>query len=147
MSKRSASPYRSGRGGDWVKVKCSLRQELVIGGYRYATNGDSNLGSLLVGYYDAGKLVYAGSVGTGWSIKLGRSIMAAVQRLTQDEPPFTSVPRPDSKDARWAEPRLVCEVQFTEWTKDGRVRHPSFKGLREDKPAKDVKREKPAEAH
>jgi bifunctional non-homologous end joining protein LigD len=144
VSKRAASPYRSGRGGDWLKVKCSLRQELVIAGYRYATNGSSNLGALLVGYYNAKKLIYAGSVGTGWSIKLGRSIMAALQRIAQDRPPFASIPRPDAKAAKWAEPRLVCEVQFTEWTKEGRIRHPSFKGLREDKPTKDVKRERPA---
>jgi bifunctional non-homologous end joining protein LigD len=100
-----------------------------------------------VGYYDPrGKLVYAGSVGTGWSIRLGRTIMAALQRIAQDGSPFASIPRPDAKAAKWAEPQLVCEVQFTEWTKEGRIRHPSFKGLREDKPAKDVRREQPAEA-
>jgi bifunctional non-homologous end joining protein LigD len=144
VSKRAPSPYRSGRGGDWVKVKCSLRQELVIAGYRYATNGSHDLESLLVGYYERGKLVYAGSVGTGWSMKLGRSIMAAVQRKRRDSSPFEAVPRADAKDARRAGPELVCEVQFTAWTKEGRVRHPSFKGMREDKPARDVKREESA---
>lgn len=143
MSKRADSSYQSGRNGDWVKVKCVLRQEFVIGSYRYATNGTLDLGSLLIGYYEKGKLIYAGSVGTGWSRQLGRSIMAAVQRNGRDDSPFVAVPRPDAKDAKWADPKLVAEVQFTTWTRDGRVWHPSFKGMREDKPAKEVKREEP----
>ena len=82
ISKRATSPYRSGRGGDWVKTKCVLRQEFVIGGYRYSTRDPGrDLGSLLIGYYDRGKLIYAGSVGTGWSIQLGRSILAKLQRI------------------------------------------------------------------
>ena len=86
----------------------------------------------------------AGSVGTGWSHKFGRSIIAAVQRLGREDSPFVAVPRADARIAKWAEPKMVCEVQFTAWTKEGRIRHPSFKGLREDKPAKSVKREEPA---
>jgi bifunctional non-homologous end joining protein LigD len=73
-----------------------------------------------------GKLIYAGSVGTGWSVQLGRSIMAALQRIGLDTSPFVAVPRPDAKDAHWAEPQLVCEVEFTQWTRDGRVRQPAF---------------------
>jgi bifunctional non-homologous end joining protein LigD len=122
-------------------TKCTLRQELVIGGYRRETTGRPNLGSLLIGYYERGKLISAGSVGTGWSIQLGRSIMAALQRIGRDISPFVAVPRPDEKDAKWAEPKLVCEVEFSTWTRDGRVRHPSFKGMREDKAAKEVRRE------
>ena len=104
-----------------------------MGGYRYETTGRPNLSSLLIGYYDRGKLIYAGSVGTGWSVQIGRSILAKLRRITTDASPFVAVPRPDAKDARWAEPKLVAEVEFTTWTRDGRVRHPSFKGTREDK--------------
>ena len=100
VSKRATSPYRSGRGGDWVKTKCVLRQEFVIGGYRYSTRDPGrDLGSLLIGYHDRGKLIYAGSVGTGWSIQLGRSILAKLQRIGREASPFVAVPRPDAKDA------------------------------------------------
>jgi bifunctional non-homologous end joining protein LigD len=143
VSKLANGPYRSGRSSDWLKTKCTYRQEFFIGGYRRETTGRPNLGSLLIGYYDRGRLIYAGSVGTGWSIQLGRSIMAKLQRLGLDPSPFVAVPRPDAKDAIWAEPKLVCEIQFTTWTSDGRVRHPSFKGMREDKSAKEVRREAP----
>ena len=143
VSKRAAAPYRSGRSGDWQKVKCKLRQEFVIGGYRRETSGRPNLGSLLIGFYDRGRLIYAGSVGTGWSIQLGRSIMAALQRIGRDTSPFVAVLRADVKDAKWAEPRLVCEVEFTQWTREGRARQPAFKGLREDKAPWEVQREAP----
>ena len=143
VSKRAAAPYRSGRSGDWQKVKCKLRQEFVIGGYRRETSGRPNLGSLMIGYYDRGRLIYAGSVGTGWSIQLGRSIMAALQRIGRDTSPFVAVPRADVKDAKWAEPRLVCDVEFTQWTRDERARQPAFKGLREDKAPWEVRREAP----
>jgi bifunctional non-homologous end joining protein LigD len=143
VSKRANAPYRSSRSSDWLKVKCTLRQELVIGGYRRETTGRPNLGSLLIGYNDRGKLIYAGSVGTGWSIQLGRSIMATLQRISRDTSPFVAVPRPDAKDAHWTDPKLVVEVEFSTWTRDGRVRHPAFKGLREDKAAKEVRREEP----
>jgi bifunctional non-homologous end joining protein LigD len=138
ISKRVNSPYRSGRSGDWQKVKCKRRQESVIGGYRHEVSDRPNLSSLLIGYYDRGGLIYAGGVGTGWSIQLGRSIMATLRHISLDTSPFVAVPRPDTKDAKWVEPRLVCEVEFTTWTRDGRVRHPSFKGMREDKAAKEV---------
>jgi len=143
VSKRADAPYRSGRSTDWQKVKCTYRQEFVVGGYRRETSGRPNLGSLLIGYYDRGRLIYAGSVGTGWSVQLGRSVMASLQRIGTDASPFVAVPRPDAKEARWAEPKLVCEVEFSTWTRDGRMRHPSFKGLREDKPPRKVKREEP----
>ena len=140
VSKRANAPYRSGRGSDWLKTKCTDRQEFLIGGYRRETTGRPNLGSLLIGYYDHGKLIYAGSVGTGWSIQLGRSIMATLQRMGRETSPFMAVPRPDAKDANWTETKLVCEVEFSTWTRDGRVRHPSFKGMREDKSAREVQR-------
>ena len=141
VSKRANAPYRSGRSSDWLKTKCTLRHEFVVGGYRRETTGRPNLGSLLIGHYDRGRLIYAGSVGTGWSIQLGRSIMAALQCISRETSPFIAVPRPDAKDAKWAEPKLVAEVEFTTWTRDGRVRHPSFKGMREDKAPREVRRE------
>jgi len=143
ISKRPAAPYRSGRASDWVKVKCTSRQEFVIGGYRHEVGRRPNLGSLLLGYFNRGRLTYAGSVGTGWSIQLGRSIMAALQCISRETPPFIAVPRADAKDAKWAEPRLVCDVEFTQWTRDGRARQPAFKGLREDKAPWEVRREVP----
>jgi bifunctional non-homologous end joining protein LigD len=114
----------------------------VIGRYRHETTGRPNRSSLLIGYFDRGTLIYAGPVGTGWSVQLGRSIMASLQRINRDSSPFLAVPRPDAKDAHWTEPKLVCEVEFSTWTRDGRVRHPSFKGMREDKPAKEIGRER-----
>jgi bifunctional non-homologous end joining protein LigD len=143
VSKRATAPYRSGRGSDWLKTKCTYRQEFVIGGYRRETTGRPNLGSLLIGYYDRGKLIYAGSVGTGWSIQLGRSIMVVLQRIGRETPPFFGVPRPDARDVNWTEPKLVVEVEFSQWTRDGRVRQPAFKGLREDKAPREVRREGP----
>src|SRR5215472_8094318 len=122
VSKRANAPYRSGRGSHWPKVMCTLRQELVIGGYRRETTGRPNLGSVLIGYHDHGRLIYAGSVGTGWSVQLGRSIMAALQRIGRETSPFMAVPQPDAKDANWTETKLVCEVEFSTWTRDGRVR-------------------------
>ena len=80
-------------------------------------------------------------MGTGWSIQLGRSIMASLQHSGRDASPFEAVPRADAKDAKWSEPKRVCEVAFSQWTRDGRVRQPSFKGMREDKTAKEIRRE------
>ena len=97
VSKRANAPYRSGRSSDWLKTKCTYRQEFVIGGYRRETTGRPNLGSLLIGYYDGAKLIYAGSVGTGWSVQLGRSIMARLLRIGRDSSPFVAVPRPDAR--------------------------------------------------
>jgi bifunctional non-homologous end joining protein LigD len=110
ISKRANAPYRSGRSGDWQKVKCKLRQEFVIGGYRRETTGRPNLGSLLLGYYERGRLIYAGSVGTGWSIQLGRSIMAALQRIGRERrrslPCRGSTPRMRNGPSRSSSVRL-----------------------------------------
>ena len=97
-----------------------------------------------MGYHDDGKLIYAGKVGTGFDTATRRQMVARLQQLQRERSPFVEVPRPDARDARWVEPKLVAEIEFTTWTRDGRARHPSFKGLREDKPAKSVIVERPA---
>lgn len=145
ISKRAASPYRAGRGLDWLKVKCHARQELVIGGFTERTDSRACLGALVVGYYDAaGQLRYAGRVGTGWSTAMARALHARLTKLEVPRSPFAGrVPRSRTK-MHWVEPRLVGEVEFTEWTDEGLLRHPSFQGLREDKDPKDVVRETPS---
>ena len=144
MSKRADAPYRSGRGGDWLKVKCTKRQELVVGGWKQSDKKGRALASLLLGYYDKGKLIYAGKVGTGFGIKQGYELVAQLSKRSRDGSPFVDVPRAEGRDALWTEPRMVVEVEFTEWTRDGYVRHPSIQGIREDKPARQVRREKAA---
>jgi bifunctional non-homologous end joining protein LigD len=146
VSKLAASSYRSGHGADWLKTKCTARQELVIGGWSPSITGPRDFGALLVGYYDGGKLIYAGKVGTGFDTPTRRQLVTRLQQLWRERSPFVEVPRPDARDARWLEPKLVAEVEFTTWTRDGRVRHPSFKGLREDTAPKSVTIEKPRAA-
>ncbi len=145
VSKRPDQPYTSGRGSSWLKTKCILRQELVIGGWTEPDGKRAHIGALLVGYYDGDHLRYAGKVGTGFTTASLAAVRSAIDRVTATHSPF----EPPSKRAwtgagvHWVEPTLVAEVAFTEWTADGRLRHPSFKGLRTDKRARDVVREKP----
>ena len=148
MLKRADAPYVSARTDTWLKLKCSLRQEFVIAGFTDRTGSKTEVGGLLLGYHEDGRLRYAGSVGTGWDAKTGRALHARLERLQTDKPPFdagTVKPGRWSKRAagseRWVRPELVAEVAFSEWTPDGHVRHPSFKGLREDKPASAIGRE------
>jgi bifunctional non-homologous end joining protein LigD len=147
VSKRRDSPYTGGRGGAWLKTKCILRQELVIGGYTDPEGARTHIGALLVGYHDKGKLVYAGKVGTGFTRKLLVELKALLAPLETKASPFSpEPPRAWTGPGRhWVEPRLVGEVAFSEWTADGRLRHPSFQGLRRDKRAADVIRERPAQ--
>jgi bifunctional non-homologous end joining protein LigD len=145
LAKRVDSPYRPGRRSrDWVKVKHSRTQEVVIGGWSPGKGRRSGtIGSLLLGVPDdEGRLVYAGHVGTGFTQSMLDDLMSRLSRLERKTSPFAAdVPRADARDARWTSPKVVGEVAFTEWTRDGRLRHPTWRGLRPDKSADDVRRE------
>jgi bifunctional non-homologous end joining protein LigD len=141
VAKRVASSYRDGRSPDWQKLKCTAGQELVIGGWTEPTGTRVGLGALLVGYYDAGQLRYAGKVGTGFTDQLLRDLHRDLVAREVPQSPFSDPIR--EKRVHWARPDLVGEVTFSEWTTDGRLRHPSFQGLRPDKSAADVHREAP----
>jgi DNA ligase D-like protein (predicted ligase) len=143
VAKRVNSPYRSGRSPDWQKLKCTASQELVVAGWTEPTRSRIGLGALLVGYYDdQGRLRYAGKVGTGFTNQLLRQLHGELLAREAPTSPFFDSVR--EKGAHWARPELVGEVAFTEWTEDGRLRHPSFQGLRPDKAATEVRREDPA---
>ena len=141
IAKRRTGPYRAGRGGDWLKVKCLHRQEFVIGGYTDPSGSRPGFGALLLGVYEDNRLVYAGRVGTGFNTALLKTLAARLKPLQRGQSPFHNrVPGP-LRDVHWVRPELVAEIAFTEWTSDGVLRHPSFQGLREDKTPTDVKRE------
>jgi bifunctional non-homologous end joining protein LigD len=148
VSKRADAPYRAGRNAGWVKAKCVARQELVIGGFTEPEGAArAGIGALLVGTFEGGALRFAGKVGTGFTNESARALRARLEELRQEPSPFTPAPRGWlGRNARWVRPVLVAEVAFTEWTADGKIRHPSFQGLREDKRAEDVVRETPAGA-
>jgi bifunctional non-homologous end joining protein LigD len=145
ISKSRSEPYRPGaRHRSWQKTKCQLRQEFVVGGWQPSVHG--GLGAMLLGYYDdQRRFTYAGKVGTGHQ-RQEKDLLARFAKLLRATPPF-EVGLPSGaaiRDARWLEPRLVVEVDFIEWTRDG-LRHPSFEGIREDKAPGDVRAERPAE--
>ena len=144
VSKRKQAPYTSGRGQTWLKVKCMTRQEFVIGGYTDPEGARADFGSLLLGVHEPdGRLVYAGKVGTGFSHATLEALGKRLRKLEQRASPFAADgPRPPARGAHWVKPILVGEVSFTEWTRDGLLRHPAFQGLREDKPAVQVVRER-----
>lgn len=142
IAKRADAAYVSTRSRDWLKLKCSRRQELVVGGFTEPKGARVGFGALLVGYHDGRGLRYAGKVGTGYGTATLRSLRERLDGLATDDPPF--VDRVREAGAHWVRPELVAEVGFTEWTGDGRLRHPRFLGLRTDKPAADVVRETPA---
>src|SRR5580704_12494880 len=144
VSKRAASKYSSGRSGDWLKLKCVHEQEFVIGGFTLPSNGSHGVGALLLGYYDGGKLIYAGRTGTGFTQKTHRVLRNQLEELREKENPFENPPAEARRGANWVKPELVAQVNFATWTADNLVRQSSFKGLREDKPASEVRREEPA---
>jgi bifunctional non-homologous end joining protein LigD len=141
MSKRADSLYRSGRGKDWLKIKCLKGEEFVIGGFSRSEVKGKPFSSLLLGTFEDGKLIYSGKVGTGFVSADFDRLAGKFKPLERTKSPFEEVPAAERKDAVWLEPKLVAQINFAERTRDGRLRHPSFKGLREDKPAREVHRE------
>lgn len=142
IAKRADGRYRSGRSTEWLKLKCSASQELVIGGWTEPRGARAHFGALLVGHYDDGRLRYAGKVGTGFGAATLADLHRRLTALERETPPFVDLTR--MKDAHWAEPELVANIAFTEWTDDGKLRHPRFEGLRPDKDPAAVTRERPA---
>jgi bifunctional non-homologous end joining protein LigD len=140
IAKRADSPYVHGRSRDWLKLKCAHEQELVIGGFTAPRGSRTEFGALLVGYYEDGRLRYAGKVGTGFDLRTLADLGERMRSLERDSPPFVDV-HPIPAGTRWVEPELVAQIAFTEWTRDRRLRHPRFLGLRDDKPVREVVRE------
>ena len=145
ISKRKDSPYKAGRARDWLKTKCHASQEFVLGGFTEPSGSRIGLGALLLGTYnDRRELIYAGKVGTGFNSRMLADLRARLEKIQRAQPAFHNPPRlPRREGVHWIEPRLAAEIEFTGWTRDGLLRHPSFKGLREDKPARKIARERP----
>jgi bifunctional non-homologous end joining protein LigD len=152
VAKQTSSKYEVGRrSGAWSKIKCTNQQEFVIGGYTEPKATRKYFGSVLVGYFEKGKLIFSSKVGTGFDTPLLKNLYHQFQSLKSETCPFTNLPSPRSvvsgisasemKRCTWIEPKLVCEIRFTEWTRDGSLRHPVFLGLREDKNPNEVVRE------
>jgi bifunctional non-homologous end joining protein LigD len=139
IAKRAGAPYVHGRSRDWLKFKCAAEQELVIGGYTAPKGSRTVLGALLVGYYEGKRLRYAGKVGTGFDRATLNDLGARLRPLRRDDSPFADEVK--ERSVTWVDPRLVAQIGFSEWTADGRLRHPRYLGLREDKPAEEVVRE------
>jgi bifunctional non-homologous end joining protein LigD len=143
IAKRADSPYQHGRSGDWLKFKCVNDQEFVIGGFTDPRGSRHGFGALLIGYYRADELVYAGKVGTGFDDELLDRLSRRLARIERARPRF-SIGRLPRTGVHWVKPELVAQIGFTEWTRDGQLRHPRFLGLREDKRPSEVVRERPA---
>ncbi|MBD3231057.1 ATP-dependent DNA ligase [Candidatus Dependentiae bacterium] len=141
MVKKIDSIYVHKRSSDWKKFKCVKEQELVVGGYTEPQGERQSFGALLVGYYKNGKLKYAGKVGTGYTQETLKMLGKKLRDLKINKNPFDS-DEPKLKNGNFVKPKLVVEVGFTEWTKDNKLRHPRYLGLRRDKDAKKVKQEK-----
>jgi bifunctional non-homologous end joining protein LigD len=143
VAKKASSAYVGGRSREWIKIKCQRRQEFVIGGYTDPQGSRSHFGALHIGIYQDGRLVYVSKVGTGFDEALLEQLQSALLPLARPTSPF-EVGGPAGRGHHWVEPRLVCEVRFTEWTDDGGLRHPTFMGLRPDKRPDECRREAPA---
>lgn len=145
VSKWSDAPYESGRSRYWMKSKCVNRQEVVIGGWTDPQRTRTGFGSLLVGYYRGDDLVYAGRVGAGFDQRMLKELLPRLRAISQDQCPFSPPPSTaERRGAHWVRAKLVAEVGFTQWTREGRMRHPTFEGLRADKEPTEVVREAPA---
>jgi bifunctional non-homologous end joining protein LigD len=156
IGKRADSPYEPGRrSGAWVKIKASLEQEFVIAGYTAPRASRPYFGALLLGYYEGDRLIFASKVGTGFDTKALKSLYTQFQKVRMGTCPFANVPtrrtersgaglsRAEMRRCTWLDPKLVCQIRFTEWTSDGGLRHPVFLGLRDDKTAREVIHERP----
>lgn len=141
IAKRRESEYVGRRSPDWLKFKCVNEQEMVIGGFTDPGGARVGFGALLLGYYENGRLRYAGKVGTGFGTEMLHSLRRRLGQREVERSPFADAV--EERDAHWVRPDLVAEIGFSEWTRDGKLRHPRFVGLRTDKPAKDVVREIP----
>ena len=145
LSKQIDARYTAGRSESWLKLKCTHRQEFVIGGFTLPKDVGQGLGSLLLGYYDRGKLIHCGRCGTGFNQTTARELRALLEPLRQPKSPYSNaLDYLARRGAVYVRPEIVCEVQFATWTADGAVRHASFQGLRADKPAAEVVKEEPA---
>ncbi|MEP6663981.1 MAG: non-homologous end-joining DNA ligase [Verrucomicrobiota bacterium] len=155
IGKRADSPYESGRrSGAWIKLKLHREQEMVIGGYTNPTGTRPHFGALLTGFYEKGKLQFAGKVGTGFNVKLLGTLYAQFKKIARDTCPFANLPEKrgkrygqaitaaEMKRCHWVDPQMVAQIKFSEWTRDEKMRQPVFLGLREDKDAIEVVREK-----
>jgi bifunctional non-homologous end joining protein LigD len=144
VSKDAESGYIHGRSRSWLKTKCLRRQEFVIGGYTRPSGARQGFGALLLGRYEGHDFIYCGRVGTGFTEASLRQIASELKRHRTDHPPFINPPTSTQRrGVTWLRPELVGEVEFSQWTKDGLLRHPSFRGLREDKAASEIVREQP----
>lgn len=141
IAKRADSTYAAGRSRDWLKFKCGNQQELVVVGFTDPEGSRKGFGALLVGYYESGVLRYAGRVGTGFDDEVLVNLRKRMERMTRNACPVDE--KIDEDGVHWIRPQLVAEIGFTEWTTSGKLRHPRFLGLRHDKDAKHVVREKP----
>lgn len=156
IGKRAECEYAPGRrSGAWIKIKVTNEQEFVIGGYTQPQGSRPYFGAVLVGYYETGKLLFASKVGTGYDMASLASLYKAFQKFKTDRCPFVNLPTrragksgggigpAEMRRCTWLTPELVAQIKFTEWTQDGGIRHPVFMGLRDDKRAQDVVRERP----
>jgi bifunctional non-homologous end joining protein LigD len=154
IGKKKDSVYEAGlRTGSWIKLKISLEQEFVIGGYTNPQGSRKFFGSILVGYFDAGKFLFAGKVGTGFNEKSLRAFHGELKKIGVASCPFVNLPEKkgdrwspamtlsEMRKCHWVKPKLVAQIRFTEWTRDGKLRHPVYLGLREDKEAREVVKE------
>lgn len=140
IAKQAQSCYQRGRSTDWLKFKCGMKQEFVIGGYTEPQGERIGLGALLLGFYRDSKLVYAGKVGTGFDEPTLRDLRKRLGELERPDSPF-DIGEPQDEDVHFVNPKMVCNVAFSEWTQDDKLRHPRFQGLRRDKDAEDVRKE------
>jgi bifunctional non-homologous end joining protein LigD len=142
IAKDSTSKYVHARSKKWLKFKCRNQQEFVIGGYTEPQGERAYFGALLIGYYQGDDFIYAGKVGTGYTEATLETLGEKLRGIETEENPFEGIIK--DKGVHWVEPKLVCEVKFTEWTDYDKLRHPSYLGLRRDKSPKEIKREIPA---